>query len=414
MTARITPKRMAAARASAAITVMAIAVPLLAAGPAFSGCAEDLTRIALALPSASPDIRAAAGDLLITAQARAKAKDGNGCSAATAEALRLLNLPNLAPLTLSTPVPGTDRQPQPPQASVTLGQGTQGQGSAKAPSKTAGQGNKKQSAKSAAKAKADPAPAPDWYVVTSDVVGNEVTAQDRPDQSIGTIKALVIDSTTRQTTLALIETGGFFGIDGKLVAVPFAALHFSARGDRPTIRAKLATVKGTPAVTADTVVALVADAKWRADLAKRFRVTIAPPSPRDVASKSVGKTGAKSAPGSTVGLAPAGDAAAGGAYVQGICGACHTFDQGGGTRVGPNLYGIVDRTIAGAAGFSYSSALKSHGGIWTAVNLDAFLKNPQGFARGTTMPFAGIASDNERRNVIAYLESLGTAQGGQK
>ena len=130
---------------------LAVAVPLLAAGPAFSGCAEDLTRIALALPSASPDIRAAAGDLLITAQARAKAKDGNGCSAATAEALRLLGLPNLAPLILSTPVPGTDRQPQPPQASATLGQGTQGQGGAKAPSKTASQGKKKQSAKSAAK-----------------------------------------------------------------------------------------------------------------------------------------------------------------------------------------------------------------------------------------------------------------------
>jgi cytochrome c2 len=300
-----------------------------------------------------------------------------------------------------------------------MGQGTQGQGGAKAPSTTGGQGKKKQSAKSAAKAKADPAPAPDWYVVTSDVVGNEVTAQDRPDQSIGTIKALVIDSTTRQTTLALIETGGFLGLDGKLVAVPFAALHFSAPGDRPTIRAKLATIKGAPAVTADTVVALVADAKWRADLAKRFRVTIAPPSPRDVASKSVGKTGAKSAgkstPAATVGLAPAPrDAAAGGSYVQGICGACHTFDQGGGTRVGPNLYGIVDRTIAGAAGFSYSAALKSHGGSWTAANLDAFLKNPQGFARGTTMPFAGIASDNERSNVIAYLESLGTTQGGQK
>jgi hypothetical protein len=58
---------MAAIRTCAAITVMAIAVPLLAAGPAFSECAENLTRIALALPSASPDIRAAAGDLLATA-----------------------------------------------------------------------------------------------------------------------------------------------------------------------------------------------------------------------------------------------------------------------------------------------------------------------------------------------------------
>ena len=82
--------------------------------------------------------------------------------------------------------------------------------------------------------------------------------------------------------------------------------------------------------------------------------------------------------------------------------------------MGPNLYSVVDRKIAGEPGFSYSAALKDHGGNWTAANLDGYLRSPQSFAPGTTMPFSGISSSNERRNVIAYLESLANAQGAQK
>jgi cytochrome c len=386
------------------------------AGPALAGCAEDLTRIQLALPSAAPDNRAAAQNLVSTAQARAKAQDGNGCTAATNEALKLLGLPNLAPLTLSTPVPGeakpaaTVRAAVPAPSASTPAQSAKTK-SAKAKSAKADADKKKASAK----AKTDPKNSPDWYVVTSNIVGSDVTAQDRPDESIGTIKALVIDSTTRQTTLALIETGGFLGISDKLIAVPFAALHFSGRWDRPTVRASLATLRSGPRVSLANVPHLVSNAKWRADLGKHFHVALAPPSPRNAAA-SADSAGARS----TVGLGAAsasaagGDAAAGASYVQGMCGACHTLDQGGGPRVGPNLFGLLDRKIAAAPGFGYSAALKDHGGNWTAANLNGFLKNPQTFARGTTMPFAGISSDNERRNVIAYFETLGTAPGAKQ
>jgi len=250
----------------------------------------------------------------------------------------------------------------------------------------------------------------DWYVVTSNVVGSDVTAQDRPGETIGSIQALVIDSTTRQTALALIETGGVLGFGEKLIAVPFSALQFFGRWDRPMIRASVATLRSGPRVTSADVPDLVSNAKWRADLARHFNVApLARPKAPLVAAVARPKA-ASAAPGSE----PAGDAAAGQAYVQGICGACHTFDQGGGVRVGPNLYGIVDRKIAGETSFGYSAALKEHGGNWTAANLDAFLKEPQRFAPGTTMPFSGISSNSERRNVLAYLESLGIGQGGQK
>src|SRR5262245_5064966 len=35
------------------------------------------------------------------------------------------------------------------------------------------------------------------------------------------------------------------------------------------------------------------------------------------------------------------------------CAACHTFEKGGPNRVGPNLFGIVDRAKAAVAGFNY-------------------------------------------------------------
>ena len=55
------------------------------------------------------------------------------------------------------------------------------------------------------------------------------------------------------------------------------------------------------------------------------------------------------------------------------CAACHTFDQGGANRVGPNLYGILNDDVARTAGFSYSAALKDWDGGWTVENTDLFV-----------------------------------------
>jgi cytochrome c len=87
------------------------------------------------------------------------------------------------------------------------------------------------------------------------------------------------------------------------------------------------------------------------------------------------------------------------------CHACHNFEKGGPNKVGPDLYGVVERPKGGHPGFEYSAALKEKGGTWTYADLDAFLANPKGYAKGTKMAFAGIASPQERANVIAYLRS---------
>jgi cytochrome c len=88
------------------------------------------------------------------------------------------------------------------------------------------------------------------------------------------------------------------------------------------------------------------------------------------------------------------------------CAACHSFEKGGPNKVGPHLWGVVDRQRAHESGFEYSAALKEKGGTWTYDELDHFLANPKTYVPGTKMAFAGIQAPQERADVIAYLRSL--------
>ena len=91
------------------------------------------------------------------------------------------------------------------------------------------------------------------------------------------------------------------------------------------------------------------------------------------------------------------------------CKACHTVEEDGPSRVGPNLYGNVGASVAAVDGFRYSGALTDHGGDWTPDRLAAFLATPRKAVPGTKMSFAGLRKPEDQADVIAYLASLSDA-----
>ena len=102
--------------------------------------------------------------------------------------------------------------------------------------------------------------------------------------------------------------------------------------------------------------------------------------------------------------------AAKGAAIFKKCQACHDGTKGGPNKVGPNLWGVVDRPIASHEGFSYSAGMKefSKGGAekWTYENLFRFLLSPKADVKGTAMGFAGLKKEDERADLLAYLQTL--------
>jgi cytochrome c len=143
-------------------------------------------------------------------------------------------------------------------------------------------------------------------------------------------------------------------------------------------------------------------------------VPIPPPAPAKAAAAAPAATtpapaaGQAAAPAAGPDFAtalPAADVATGKATSQ-QCEQCHDLSKGGPNKIGPNLWGIVDRPRASHPGFNYSTPMSASHDPWSYDKLFAYLESPQTIVPGTKMSFAGIKSAQQRINLIAYLRTL--------
>ena len=93
-----------------------------------------------------------------------------------------------------------------------------------------------------------------------------------------------------------------------------------------------------------------------------------------------------------------------GAVIIKKCVSCHSFDNGGANKVGPNLWKVAGGPKAHRKDFNYSKAMEVAGGVWDDESLYKFLHKPSKFVPGTKMSFAGIRKPEDIANVIAFLK----------
>jgi cytochrome c len=102
----------------------------------------------------------------------------------------------------------------------------------------------------------------------------------------------------------------------------------------------------------------------------------------------------------------AGDAAKGKSAFLRQCAICHTVEEGGPNRFGPNLFGILHRKAGTVADFSYSRAFKAAASWdWNEDLVAGWIAAPGVMVPGTAMGvFQGVAQ-SDRDDIVAYLKT---------
>lgn len=108
---------------------------------------------------------------------------------------------------------------------------------------------------------------------------------------------------------------------------------------------------------------------------------------------------------SAAGAASAQSVEAGEKVFRQRCLTCHGLGAMADFSPGPAIAGVANRPIASLPNYEYTPGLKAAKGAWTPEKLDSWLKAPNAFAPGTSMPLP-LPDTQERKDVIAYLHTL--------
>lgn len=88
------------------------------------------------------------------------------------------------------------------------------------------------------------------------------------------------------------------------------------------------------------------------------------------------------------------------------CRACHSLDPVERGLPGPNLAGVIGRSVGGDAAFDYSPVLRKardDGLRWDAPRLESFLADPAEMFPGLWMSMRGIEDAAERKALARFL-----------
>ena len=95
--------------------------------------------------------------------------------------------------------------------------------------------------------------------------------------------------------------------------------------------------------------------------------------------------------------------AANGAKVFKKCLACHSVVKGGPNKIGPNIFGVLNRRAGSVSNYKYSKAILAYGKVWSFEEMNGFLTKPKDWIKGTKMSFIGLRSAKDRAAVILYM-----------